>query len=656
MIKKVLVANRGEIARRIIATCRDMGIATVAVFSDPDAGAPFVNEADQAVALGGASPTESYLRIDALLDAAARTGADAVHPGYGFLAENAEFARACVDAGLTFIGPTASTIEAMGSKLESKRIMTEAGVPTLPSREIDPSHPDDVLSAGEAIGYPVLVKASAGGGGKGMRIVRDAADLVEAALGAAREAASSFGDATVFLEKYLDEPRHVEIQVFGDTHGNVISLFERECSIQRRHQKIIEECPSPALDTDLRARMSEAAIAAGKAVSYVGAGTVEFLLDASGAFWFLETNTRLQVEHPVTEMVTGLDLVRLQVIVAEGDPLPPDATEAMIHGHAIEARLYAEDPTNSFLPATGTVHSFSITEDVRVDSAVESGSVVSVHYDPMIAKVIAWAPTRHEAARVLASALAGARIHGVTTNRELLVRILREEEFLAGRTDTHYLERHDPATMGGPLTTDVRRHALAAALFAQGERRRHAGPLASVPSGWRNSPSQLQRTTFRVGTKDIEVGYLFGRTGLTAEVDGDPIDDAILVEESPAGVLLRLGGVQEFYSVTHAGDTWFVDGPEGATTLVELPRFPGQDVEEHTGSLVAPMPGKVIRIDVEEGAVVAKGQVLVVVEAMKMEHSVRSPVAGTVTHITIVEGQQVDGGEVMVVVEDRESE
>ncbi len=658
MIQKVLIANRGEIARRVIATCREMGISTVAVFSDPDADAPFVAEANEAVALGGATAAESYLRSDAILDAARATGADAIHPGYGFLSENAAFARACADAGLTFIGPTPKTIEVMGSKLESKRRMVDAGVPTLPSVEIDPSDDDAVLAAGEAIGYPVLVKASAGGGGKGMRIVRDAGDLVAAAQGAAREAAASFGDPTIFLEKYLDAPRHVEIQIFGDSHGTVISLFERECSIQRRHQKIIEESPSPALDTDLRAEMSEAAIAAGKAVDYLGAGTVEFLLDDEGSFYFLETNTRLQVEHPVTEMVTGLDLVRLQVIVAEGEPLPVDATEAMLHGHAIEARLYAEDPTNDFLPVTGTVHSFWVSDDVRVDSAVESGSEVSVYYDPMIAKVIAWAPTRREAARLLASALAGAEIHGLTTNRELLVRILREEEFLAGRTDTHYLHRHDPAEMGESLisASALRHHALAAALHGQAVRRRSAPHLGGVPSGWRNTPSQMQLTMFRVGDEELEVGYLFGRDGLRAEVDGSPIDDVVLVAEDREGVTLRIDRVQARYSIARVGDTWFVDGPDGASTLVEVPRFPGQEVEEHKGSLLAPMPGKVIEVHVAEGATVEKGDTLVVVEAMKMEHSVKSPTTGTVTEVRITQGQQVDGDEVMIVVDDGSEE
>ncbi|UCG40195.1 MAG: ATP-grasp domain-containing protein [Acidimicrobiia bacterium] len=654
MIEKVLIANRGEIARRVIDTCREMGIATVAVFSDPDVDAPFVAEADEAYALGGATAAESYLRIEAILEAARATGADAIHPGYGFLSENAEFARACADTGLTFIGPAPETIEIMGSKLESKRRMIEAGVPTLPSIEIDPSDHGAVQAAGAEIGFPVLVKASAGGGGKGMRIVRDPADLVDAAEGAAREAAASFGDATVFLEKYLDAPRHVEIQIFGDAHGNVISLFERECSIQRRHQKIIEESPSPALDTDLRAAMSEAAIAAGRAVDYLGAGTVEFLLDADRGFYFLETNTRLQVEHPVTEMVTGLDLVRLQVMVAEGEPLPADATEAMLNGHAIEARLYAEDPTNGFLPVTGTVHSFHVSDAVRVDSAVESGSDVSVHYDPMIAKVIAWAPTRREAARVLSSALAGAEIHGLVTNRELLVRILREDEFLAGDTDTHYLERHDPAEMGRSLVTDeaLHHHAIAAALHAQASRRRYAPHLGGIPSGWRNAPSQPQRVTFRAGEVELEVGYRFGRNGLTVEVDGSRLGAVELVEVGPEGVTLRIDRVQAHYSVARAGDTWYVDGPDGASTLVELPRFPGQEVEEQKGSLLAPMPGKVVRVAVAEGAEVAKGDTLVVVEAMKMEHSVRSPSDGVVTEVRIAEGDQVDGDQVMIVVDD----
>ncbi|MDH5294593.1 MAG: ATP-grasp domain-containing protein, partial [Acidimicrobiia bacterium] len=446
MITKLLVANRGEIARRVFRTARAMGISTVAIFSDPDSDAPFVAEADEAIAIGGASPADSYLRVDAVLDAARRAGADALHPGYGFLAENADFAQAVIDAGLTWVGPSPAAIRSMGSKLESKRLMVEAGVPTLASVDVTGMEPSQVAEAGLDIGYPILVKASAGGGGKGMRIVRDAGDLVDAVAGARREAASAFGDDTVFLERYLDAPRHVEIQVFGDSLGNIVSLFERECSIQRRHQKIVEESPSPAVDEDLRRRMGEAAVAAARAVDYVGAGTVEFLLQ-DGEFSFLEMNTRLQVEHPVTELITGLDLVRLQLLVAQGAPLPSEALSPTITGHAIEVRLYAEDAANSFLPVTGTIHRFRFPEmtGLRVDSGVEDGSEISVHYDPMLAKVIVWAPTRVEAAATLASALSRAEIQGSITNRNLLANVLRHPEFVAGATDTHFLERHDPA-------------------------------------------------------------------------------------------------------------------------------------------------------------------------------------------------------------------
>src|SRR4051794_15149887 len=404
MIRSLLVANRGEIARRVFRTAREMGISTVAVYSDPDADARFVREADVAVRLPGASPGETYLRGDLVVEAALRAGADAVHPGYGFLSENAAFAQSVIDAGLTWVGPPPPAIEAMGSKLGAKEMMRAAGVPTLPWAT-------DV-SGGADVGFPLLVKASAGGGGRGMRIVRSAAELADAVEGAQREAGSAFGDATVFLERYVEAPRHVEIQVFADTHRNVVSLFERECSIQRRHQKIVEEAPSTAVDDALRQRMGDAAVAAARAVGYVGAGTVEFVLDATGEFAFLEMNTRLQVEHPVTELVTGLDLVRLQILVAMGQPLPPEALAPTMTGHAIEVRLYAEDATHDFLPVTGTLRAFDIdSRQVRVDTGVETGSVVSPYYDPMLAKVIAHAPTRDEAAGRLAGALRRARIH-----------------------------------------------------------------------------------------------------------------------------------------------------------------------------------------------------------------------------------------------------
>ncbi|WP_296151611.1 biotin carboxylase N-terminal domain-containing protein, partial [Pseudonocardia sp. SCN 73-27] len=484
-IQKLLVANRGEIAARVMRTAHRLGISTVAVFSDPDADAPHVHLADEAVRLPGAAPSETYLRADLVIAAARATGADAVHPGYGFLSENAGFARDCATAGLTFVGPTPEAIASMGSKLEAKALMENAGVPVLPGATVTDT--TDLSAEADRIGFPVLVKAAFGGGGRGMRIVHDTASLEEAVDGARREAASAFGDGTVFLERYVVDPRHVEVQILGDTHGEVVSLFERECSIQRRYQKIVEESPSPAVDDALRAELGAAAVAAGKAIGYTGAGTVEFVMDQQGKFFFLEVNTRLQVEHPVTELVTGLDLVEQQLRVAEGDPLPEAVTSASIHGHAIEVRLYAEDVAAGFLPATGTLHSFTIPsgDGIRVDTGFVDGSVVSPHYDPMLAKVIAHGPTRTDAARALARALAGARIHGVTTNRDLLVGILREEEFLAGGTDTGYLTRHDPAALGAPAG-GVARHASAAALAAQATNRAGARVLATFPSGWRN--------------------------------------------------------------------------------------------------------------------------------------------------------------------------
>jgi propionyl-CoA carboxylase alpha chain len=472
MITRLLVANRGEIARRVFATCRRLGIATVAVASDADADSLHAREADHTVRLPGRAPAETYLRADLIVAAARAAGADAVHPGYGFLAENADFAAAVIDAGLVWVGPPPKAIAAMGSKLEAKQLLEQAGVPMLASWT-------DLAEVSE---FPVLVKASAGGGGRGMRVARSLGELAEAHAAAQREAEAAFGDGTVFCERYVETGRHIEVQIFADAHGTVIALGERECSIQRRHQKIVEEAPSAAVDEDLRARLFDAAVTAARAVGYVGAGTVEFLLEeSSGDFFFLEMNTRLQVEHPVTEAVTGLDLVRWQLLVADGEPLP--LTHAPpTRGHAVEVRLYAEDPAADWRPSTGTLHRFAVPdaalafvthreEGVRLDSAVADSSVVSVHYDPMLAKVIAWAPTRAEAARALAGALARARVHGVVSNRDLLVRILREPEFLAGGTDTAYLNRH-PEVFAPLLPAAEEPVAYLAAALAAAARRR----------------------------------------------------------------------------------------------------------------------------------------------------------------------------------------
>jgi propionyl-CoA carboxylase alpha chain len=650
MIQSVLVANRGEIARRVFRTCRAMGIRTVAVFSDPDREAPFVQEADEAIALDGSAAADTYLRIDLLLEAARRSGAAAVHPGYGFLAENADFAQAVIDAGLIWIGPSPDAIRRMGSKLESKKLIAAAGVPTLRSIDLTGLADEAVIQAAAEVGYPVLIKASAGGGGKGMRIVEGPSDLIAAVQGAGREAEASFGDATVFLEKYLRNPRHVEIQVLGDTHGNVVSLHERECSIQRRHQKILEEAPSPAVDSELRSRMGEAAVAAARAVDYVGAGTVEFLL-ADGEFSFLEMNTRLQVEHPVTEAVTGLDLVRLQLLVAMGEPLPAEVLDADLTGHAIEVRLYAEDPVAGFLPVAGRLTRFEIGQGVRVDSGVESGSEITVHYDPMLAKVIAHAPTRSEAALVLAAALQSASIHGTVTNRDLLVRILRHPEFLAGQTDTGFLDRHDPGELGTPLPSaeDQSHAAVAAALHAHHVRRSKADVLQTLPSGWRNNPTDPQTTVFDTSAGEVAIGYRFGRDGATVTIGSDsPVVFAHTVEGDI--VTLEISGRRRRFRVHADGDNYDVDGPTGHTHLVARPRFPTTAANAEPGSLHAPMPGKVLEVLVAEGDQVSIGQSLLVMEAMKMEHTLRAPLPGVVTSLRAAVGDQVDADATLVVI------
>ncbi|RHW28516.1 ATP-grasp domain-containing protein [Nocardioides immobilis] len=658
-ITKLLIANRGEIASRVIRTAREMDIPCVAVYSDADADADFVREADEAVHLPGTAPADTYLRADLVLEAARVTGADAIHPGYGFLSENAGFARACADAGITFVGPPPEAIESMGSKIEAKKTMAAAGVPVLPGITIDTDAEIDAsaLSARVAddIGYPVLVKAAFGGGGRGMRIVREEAGLVEAVEGARREAVTAFGDGTVFLERYLDAPRHIEVQIFADTQGNVVHFFERECSIQRRYQKIIEEAPSPIVDGALREELGSAAVAAGKAIGYVGAGTAEFVMGADGRFYFLEVNTRLQVEHPVTELVTGLDLVRLQLHVAEGNPLPDEALDASITGHAIEVRLYAEDVAAGFLPATGTVHGFTVPDlpGIRVDAGVSEGSEVGVHYDPMLAKVIAYGATRDEARRRLARALSESSLHGVVTNRELLVGILREPEFAAGTIDTGYLTRHDPLALAraGRGASIVPVHTLAAALAAQATHRAEARVLGTLPSGWRNVPSGWQETSFEVEGEDVAVRYRLTRGGLRAEVAGEALD-AVLHEASPQRVDLTVAGVRRTCAVRRVAEVAYVDSALGSTTLAETARFPEPGSLNAPGSLLAPMPGTVVRVSVEEGARVAEGTTILVLEAMKMEHTIAAPTDGIVTEIRVTTGQTVDLGAVLAVVEE----
>jgi propionyl-CoA carboxylase alpha chain len=651
-----------------------MGIATAAVYSEPDAEAPFVADADEAVALGGRTAAESYLDADAVIAAAEAVGANAIHPGYGFLAENAAFARAVGAAGLVWIGPGPAAIEAMGSKVRAREMMTEAGVPVLPGAEL--SDGADVSTEAARIGYPLLVKASAGGGGKGMRTVRDPAALKAAVEAARREAAGAFGDDSVFLELLLERPRHVEIQVLADAHGNTVSLGERECSIQRRHQKVIEEAPSPAVDLDLRDRMGAAAVAAAEAVDYLGAGTVEFLLAPDGEFFFLEMNTRLQVEHPVTEMVTGLDLVRLQVLVAMGAELPLGVHAMEPVGHAIEARLYAEDVAAGFLPQAGTVDGFSFDRGapggrvarfavadpvggagwLRVDSGVRAGTVVSPHYDPMLAKVVAWAPTRTEAAGLLATAIAGAEVTGLVTNADLLVRVLRHPDFLSGETDTGFLDRHDGLDQPLLDAEGERLHAVVAALAALEPGR--AGPLGFAPPGWRNNPSAPQRRILEGAGGEFRVEYEIRRGGLEIAVNGDPLRDPILHRSigTAAGrgsIDLEVAGVRRRYEVDGRDDgtVRHVWSPLGRSTLREVPRYPSVVEGEAEGALVAPMPGKVIRVAVDQGAELGAGDLVAVLEAMKMEHELVATVAGTLTELRVAEGDQVESGAILGVID-----
>ncbi len=662
-IGTLLIANRGEIAARIIRTAHALGIATVAVYSDPDAEAPYVALADQAVRLPGAAPADTYLRGDLIIAAAAATGAGAVHPGYGFLSENAAFARACADAGLIFVGPSPATIQAMGDKVAAKATMAAAGVPVLPSVTVD-SDGGPLDTAASTVGFPLLVKAAFGGGGRGMRLVSDPAQLADAVGAARREAAAAFGDGTVFLERYVPDPRHVEVQILGDAHGDVVHLFERECSIQRRYQKIVEESPSPAVDGELRAALTKAAVTAGRAVGYTGAGTVEFVLDRDGSFYFLEMNTRLQVEHPVTEEVTGLDLVELQLRVAEGEPLPPEVREAAITGHAIEVRLYAEDVPAGFLPVTGTLHRFAIPSGpgLRVDTGFGDGSVVSPHYDAMLAKVIAHGRTRADAARRLARALQTAEIHGLTTNRDLLVAILREPEFLAGATDTGYLTRHAPAALaeagaagagaGAGTAPATAQHALVAALARQVVNRAAAPVLATLPSGWRNVVSAPQRVSYTAAGEQYDVAYRVLGDTVQASVNDVPLGPAkVIGKASPDRVDLEIDGMRRVYRVHRVGSGTYVDASDGSSALTEVPRFGDPEKLAPAGSLLASMPGLVRRVLVEVGAVVTAGQPLLVLEAMKMEQTVAAPAAGVVAELRAKAGEQVAAGQVLAVVE-----
>jgi propionyl-CoA carboxylase alpha chain len=639
MIRSVLVANRGEIARRVFRTCRDLGISTVAVYSDADAGAPFVAEADVAVRLPGNAPSDTYLRGDLVIDAALKAGADAVHPGYGFLSENADFARQVAKAGLIWIGPTPETIDSMGSKIRAKELMSAAGVPIL---SVDAA----TAKAGD---FPLLVKASAGGGGRGMRIVTDPKDLEGELTAAGAEALSAFGDDTVFVEPYLPTARHIEVQVMADTHGTCWIVGDRDCSIQRRHQKVVEEAPAPAVSDPVRKVLHDASRAAVEAVGYVGAGTVEFLVaDAhldTGKAYFLEMNTRLQVEHPVTEEIFGVDLVAEQIRVASGAALGREPSSPI--GHAVEVRLYAEDPADDWQPQTGTVRTFDVPAGVRVDSAIESGSVVGIHYDAMIAKVVAYGDDREQAVRLLGDALRRTRIHGVTTNIDLLRGILADEEFGAARIHTALLdERLDEWSKPSLDERAVRKSALAAALAEASTATADARVLGRIPTAYRNVPSQPRTRTYEVSTGstgELTVTY-------SAALVQHDLEGVTVVEATPTRVVLSDDGVTETYAVA-VGHEIDVDGPHGSITLVPVPVFvdPADVIAE--GSLLAPMPAAVISVAVSEGQEVSKGDTIVVLEAMKMQHTITAPYDGVVTELSATAGAQVESGAVLAVIE-----
>jgi acetyl-CoA/propionyl-CoA carboxylase biotin carboxyl carrier protein len=665
MFETVLVANRGEIAVRVIRTLRTMGIRSVAVHSDADAGALHTRLADVAVPIGPAQATQSYLSIERVLEAAARTGAQAIHPGYGFLSENVDFARACEKAGVVFIGPPIAAIEAMGDKIRAKQTVMAAGVPVVPGRSEPGMDDAAVAAAAVAVGFPVLLKPSAGGGGKGMRVVRDEDELFEAIAGARREARSSFGDDTLLVERYIGNSRHIEVQVLGDGQGNVIHLGERECSLQRRHQKVIEEAPSVLLDTAARASMGRAAVEAAKAVGYAGAGTVEFIVDGSTAgpgrtpeYFFLEMNTRLQVEHPVTELITGLDLVEQQIRIAAGEGLPFDQSDVSLDGHAIEARLYAEDPARGFLPQAGTV--LGLREPagpgIRVDSSLSVGSVVGTDYDPMLAKIIAWAPDRETARARLVGALGSTAVLGITTNAGFLRALLRDADVVAGNLDTGLIERRGADLTAAELPAPHVYAAAALALLIEAEPVGGAVDRWDVPDGWRlGEPAWTVRRLQAAGGDPVVVRTRGLSSAAEVAVAGAEPVTARAVRDGER-LTVTLDGLTLSYFLVHEGGTVWLAADGQVAALREQERLTSSAGSAAAdGEVTSPMPGTVTVVQASVGDEVSAGTPLLVVEAMKMEHVLTAPIAGTVTELGVTAGQSVRLDERVAVVTPPES-
>jgi 3-methylcrotonyl-CoA carboxylase alpha subunit len=647
-IKKILIANRGEIACRVMKTCRRLGIATVAVYSEADKAALHVEMADEAVLIGPAAARESYLSIPKIIEAAKQTGAEAIHPGYGFLAENAEFAEAVTKAGMIFIGPPASAIRAMGGKSESKMLMEKAKVPLVPGYHGDKQEEKFLLAEAEKIGFPVLIKASAGGGGKGMRVVESAKDFAEALSGAQREAKSSFGNEKVLIEKYLVNPRHVEIQVFADSHGNAVYLFERDCSIQRRHQKVIEEAPAPGLSQATREKMGAAAVAAAQAIKYVGAGTVEFLLDANENFYFMEMNTRLQVEHPVTELITRLDLVEWQVKVANGDKLPLAQKDLKINGHAFEARLYAEDPSKDFLPGAGQIQflRFASGNNIRIDTGVRealngNGDVISTHYDPMIAKIITWGPDRAAALHTMAEALDATHIAGPKSNINFLRRLARHSAFKAGKVNTHFIPDHHHALLPEKTAPAPDTLVLAALGLINQRKRKASGDPWNDLSAWRIGGNAADKFIFSDETGEYTLSVSYPAMTVTL-LDGKTVQVA-LTSSSGMGFAAHIDG-KEYNAIVyrHGAQLAIMYNGHHEELHYADPLHAGEDEDSAVGKLTAPMPGKVVAVRVTLGAAVKKGQPLIIVEAMKMEHTITAPADGIVDAINANVGDQVN--------------
>ena len=634
---KLLIANRGEIACRIIKTAHEMGISCVAVYTDADSESPFVKLADEAIKL-----TDTYLNGKEIIEAAIKTKAQAIHPGYGFLSENAKFSRDVIKAGLIWVGPSSKVITSMGDKLKAKDIADKAGVPTLPMTT-DPSKANTV-------GYPLLIKAAAGGGGKGMRIVESKKDLKDSIKGAQREAKAGFGDDRIFIERYVASSRHIEIQILGDSHGNIVHLGERECSIQRRHQKIIEESPSPRVDSKMRAAMGDAAIKLAKKLKYESAGTVEFLVDdKTGEFWFLEVNTRLQVEHPVTEEVTGKDLVYEQLRISRGEHLGYDQEDISWNGSSIEARLYAEDPTNDFLPATGTLIAYEVDKniDARWDTGVKQGSVIGTDFDPMLAKVIAKGRNRTDAANKLALALQSLHIGGVTTNRDFLVECLRSKDFHKGNTTSDFISIAKPKRSIELKGTELEQAGIAAALWLQGENRKNTPILSGIQSGWTNSRLPKQKINFQYNSEELSILYKSNRDG-SFEINKGI--NAKIIEWNNSGIDIEIEDIRFFSKVTRKDANLIVHGPWGDILFKIMPRFKSISQEVQDGGLIAPMPGKVIDLKVKVGSKIKKGDTLVILEAMKMEHTVKATEDGVIDELFISNLDQVENGALLMVI------